>query len=183
VAVLSSASRFSGMSGWVLTGPIRYTGHANFKAAASGTKAGDLFMAAVAPASVAPDLPDSNPAGVMVAACATPGNRKSEFKISVLADCRQCPGRIFRCHGLKNREVSRSPQSAQGAAAVVAAADASDPNRRRNSTVRGSRKARTTTWLRLGAPTCDPRRAVVSRAPAARPWQSLAGQRRPAGTG
>jgi 5-methyltetrahydropteroyltriglutamate--homocysteine methyltransferase len=53
------------MSGWVLTGPIRYTGHAdlqrdiaNFKAAASGTKAGDLFMAAVAPASVAPDRKD-----------------------------------------------------------------------------------------------------------------------------
>jgi 5-methyltetrahydropteroyltriglutamate--homocysteine methyltransferase len=56
---------FSGMSGWVLSGPIRYTGHAdlqrdiaNFKAAASGTKAADLFMAAVAPASVAPDRKD-----------------------------------------------------------------------------------------------------------------------------
>jgi 5-methyltetrahydropteroyltriglutamate--homocysteine methyltransferase len=53
------------MSGWVLSGPIRYTGHAdlqrdiaNFKAAASGTKAADLFMAAVAPASVAPDRKD-----------------------------------------------------------------------------------------------------------------------------
>jgi len=56
---------FSGMSGWVLTGPIRYTGQAalardldNFKAAAKGAKAGDLFMAAVAPASVAPDRID-----------------------------------------------------------------------------------------------------------------------------
>ena len=58
---------FSGMSGWVLTGPIRYTGHAdlqrdiaNFKAAASGTKVTDLFMAAVAPASVAPDRKDEH---------------------------------------------------------------------------------------------------------------------------
>jgi 5-methyltetrahydropteroyltriglutamate--homocysteine methyltransferase len=60
---------FSGMSRWVLTGPIRYTGHAdlqrdiaNFKAAAAGTKVTDLFMAAfmaaVAPASVAPDRKD-----------------------------------------------------------------------------------------------------------------------------
>src|ERR1700735_5292515 len=56
---------FSGMSGWALTGPIRYTGHAdlqrdiaNFKAAAKGAKARDLFMAAVAPASVAPDRAD-----------------------------------------------------------------------------------------------------------------------------
>jgi 5-methyltetrahydropteroyltriglutamate--homocysteine methyltransferase len=56
---------FSGMTGWALTGPIRYTGHAdiarditNFKAAAKGTKARDLFMAAVAPASVAPDRAD-----------------------------------------------------------------------------------------------------------------------------
>jgi 5-methyltetrahydropteroyltriglutamate--homocysteine methyltransferase len=56
---------FSGMSGWALTGPIRYTGHAdlqrdiaNFKAAAAGTKVTDLFMAAVAPASVAPDRKD-----------------------------------------------------------------------------------------------------------------------------
>jgi 5-methyltetrahydropteroyltriglutamate--homocysteine methyltransferase len=56
---------FSGMTGWALTGPIRYTGHAelerdiaNFKAAAQGTKARDLFMAAVAPASVAPDRAD-----------------------------------------------------------------------------------------------------------------------------
>jgi 5-methyltetrahydropteroyltriglutamate--homocysteine methyltransferase len=56
---------FSGMTGWALTGPIRYTGHAdiardiaNFKAAAKGTKAHDLFMAAVAPASVAPDRAD-----------------------------------------------------------------------------------------------------------------------------
>jgi 5-methyltetrahydropteroyltriglutamate--homocysteine methyltransferase len=56
---------FSGMSGWVLTGPIRYTGHAelqrdmeNFKAAAAGAKVTDLFMAAVAPASVAPDRKD-----------------------------------------------------------------------------------------------------------------------------
>jgi 5-methyltetrahydropteroyltriglutamate--homocysteine methyltransferase len=56
---------FSGMTGWALTGPIRYTGHAdiardiaNFKAAAKGAKARDLFMAAVAPASVAPDRAD-----------------------------------------------------------------------------------------------------------------------------
>src|ERR1700722_11831207 len=56
---------FSSMSGWVLSGPIRYTGHADlqrdiahFKAAASGAKVKDLFMAAVAPASVAPDRKD-----------------------------------------------------------------------------------------------------------------------------
>jgi 5-methyltetrahydropteroyltriglutamate--homocysteine methyltransferase len=56
---------FSGMTGWALTGPIRYTGHAaiardiaNFKAAAKGAKTGGLFMAAVAPASVAPDRTD-----------------------------------------------------------------------------------------------------------------------------
>jgi 5-methyltetrahydropteroyltriglutamate--homocysteine methyltransferase len=58
---------FSGMSGWVLTGPIRYTGHAelqrdisNFKAAADGARVADLFMAAVAPASVAPDRKDEH---------------------------------------------------------------------------------------------------------------------------
>ncbi len=56
---------FSGMTGWVLTGPIRYTGHAaiardiaNFKSAAIGLKMADLFMTAVAPASVAPDRVD-----------------------------------------------------------------------------------------------------------------------------
>ena len=56
---------FSGMSGWVLTGPIRYTGHAdlqrdiaNFKAAAAGAEVTDVFMAAVAPASVASDRKD-----------------------------------------------------------------------------------------------------------------------------
>ena len=56
---------FSGMTGWVLTGPIRYTGHAaiardiaNFKSAAKGLKTADLFMTAVAPASVAPDRVD-----------------------------------------------------------------------------------------------------------------------------
>jgi 5-methyltetrahydropteroyltriglutamate--homocysteine methyltransferase len=55
----------TGMTGWALTGPIRYTGHtaierdiANFKAAAKGAKTADLFMAAVAPASVAPDRAD-----------------------------------------------------------------------------------------------------------------------------
>ena len=56
---------FTGMTGWALTGPIRYTGHAalardiaNFKAAAKGAKTAGLFMAAVAPASVAPDRND-----------------------------------------------------------------------------------------------------------------------------
>jgi 5-methyltetrahydropteroyltriglutamate--homocysteine methyltransferase len=56
---------FTGMTGWALTGPIRYTGQAalardiaNFKAAAGGTKTAGLFMAAVAPASVAPDRTD-----------------------------------------------------------------------------------------------------------------------------
>jgi 5-methyltetrahydropteroyltriglutamate--homocysteine methyltransferase len=56
---------FTGMTGWALTGPIRYTGQAaiqrdikNFKAAAKGVQAADLFMAAVAPASVAPDRID-----------------------------------------------------------------------------------------------------------------------------
>jgi len=56
---------FTGMTGWALTGPIRYTGEAaihrdiaNFKAATQGIKAADLFMAAVAPASVAPDRVD-----------------------------------------------------------------------------------------------------------------------------
>ena len=56
---------FTGMTGWALTGPIRYTGHAaiqrdiaNFKAAANVAKAKALFMAAVAPASVAPDRID-----------------------------------------------------------------------------------------------------------------------------
>ena len=46
---------FTGMTGWALTGPIRYTGHAaiqrdiaNFKAAANVAKAKALFMAAVA---------------------------------------------------------------------------------------------------------------------------------------
>jgi 5-methyltetrahydropteroyltriglutamate--homocysteine methyltransferase len=55
----------TGMTGWAVTGPIRYTGHAaierdiaNFKAAAKGAKTADLFMAAVAPASVAPDRTD-----------------------------------------------------------------------------------------------------------------------------
>ena len=56
---------FTGMTGWALTGPIRYTGQAalardiaNFKAAAGGAKTAGLFMAAVAPASVAPDRTD-----------------------------------------------------------------------------------------------------------------------------
>ena len=56
---------FTGMTGSALTGPIRYTGHAaiqrdiaNFKAAANVAKAKALFMAAVAPASVAPDRID-----------------------------------------------------------------------------------------------------------------------------
>jgi len=56
---------FSGMTGWALTGPIRYTGHtalqrdiANFKAAAKGVRTSGLFMTAVAPASVAPDRTD-----------------------------------------------------------------------------------------------------------------------------
>ena len=53
---------FAGMTGWASIGPVRYTGHAairrdiaNLKAAANGSKTTDLFMAAVAPASVAPD--------------------------------------------------------------------------------------------------------------------------------
>jgi 5-methyltetrahydropteroyltriglutamate--homocysteine methyltransferase len=53
------------MTGWALTGPIRYTGQAaiqrdlaNFNAATKGVKTTDLFMAAVAPASVAPDRVD-----------------------------------------------------------------------------------------------------------------------------
>jgi 5-methyltetrahydropteroyltriglutamate--homocysteine methyltransferase len=56
---------FTGMTGWALTGPIRYTGQAaierdiaNFKAASKGVKTTGLFMAAVAPASVAPDRID-----------------------------------------------------------------------------------------------------------------------------
>ena len=56
---------FTGMTGWALTGPIRYTGQAalardiaNFKAAAKAAKTAGLFMAAVAPASVAPDRTD-----------------------------------------------------------------------------------------------------------------------------
>ena len=56
---------FTGMTGWALTGPIHYTGQAaiqrdikNFKAAAKGVQTADLFMAAVAPASVAPDRLD-----------------------------------------------------------------------------------------------------------------------------
>ena len=53
------------MTGWALTGPIHYTGQAaierdiaNFKAASKGVKTTGLFMAAVAPASVAPDRID-----------------------------------------------------------------------------------------------------------------------------
>jgi hypothetical protein len=56
---------FTGMTGWALTGPIHYTGQAaierdiaNFKAASKGVKTTGLFMAAVAPASVAPDRID-----------------------------------------------------------------------------------------------------------------------------
>jgi 5-methyltetrahydropteroyltriglutamate--homocysteine methyltransferase len=56
---------FTGMTGWALTGPIRYTGKAalardiaNFKTAAGAAKTAGLFMAAVAPASVAPDRTD-----------------------------------------------------------------------------------------------------------------------------
>lgn len=56
---------FTGMTGWALVGPIRYTGQAtierdiaNFKAASKGVKTTGLFMAAVAPASVAPDRID-----------------------------------------------------------------------------------------------------------------------------
>ena len=52
-------------AGMPAAGPIRYTGHAalardiaNFKAAAKGAKTAGLFMAAVAPASVAPDRTD-----------------------------------------------------------------------------------------------------------------------------
>ncbi len=58
---------FTGMTGWASTGPIRYTGQAaiqrdiaNFKAAANDVKTGDLFMAAVAPGSVAPDRVDEH---------------------------------------------------------------------------------------------------------------------------
>jgi 5-methyltetrahydropteroyltriglutamate--homocysteine methyltransferase len=65
-AAYDKSQGFSGMTGWALTGPIRYTGHAdlardieNFKAAAKAAKARDLFMAAVAPASVAPDRADA----------------------------------------------------------------------------------------------------------------------------
>jgi 5-methyltetrahydropteroyltriglutamate--homocysteine methyltransferase len=64
-AAYDRSQGFSGMTGWALTGPIRYTGQEaierdikNFKAAAKGTKAADLFMTAVAPASVAPDRID-----------------------------------------------------------------------------------------------------------------------------
>jgi 5-methyltetrahydropteroyltriglutamate--homocysteine methyltransferase len=46
---------FSGMSGWALT---LARDIANFKTAAKGAKPRDLFMAAVAPASVAPDRAD-----------------------------------------------------------------------------------------------------------------------------
>ncbi|MBI2993087.1 MAG: cobalamin-independent methionine synthase II family protein [Gammaproteobacteria bacterium] len=56
---------FAGMSGWVVTGPVRYTGQVaiqrdieNLKAAVRGVKAVDFFMSAVAPASVAPDRCD-----------------------------------------------------------------------------------------------------------------------------
>ena len=58
---------FTNMSGWHVTGPIGYTGHAalqrdieNFKEAAKKAKTTDLFMAAVAPASVAPDRVDEH---------------------------------------------------------------------------------------------------------------------------
>jgi 5-methyltetrahydropteroyltriglutamate--homocysteine methyltransferase len=56
---------FSGMSGWAVTGPIRYTGQAairrdleNFKSAKKGIRATDFFMPAVSPTSVAPDRLD-----------------------------------------------------------------------------------------------------------------------------
>jgi 5-methyltetrahydropteroyltriglutamate--homocysteine methyltransferase len=58
---------FSGMTGWVCNGPIRYTGHAalqqdiaNLKAALKGADIVEGFMAAVAPASVAPDRKDEH---------------------------------------------------------------------------------------------------------------------------
>jgi len=64
-AAYDRSQGFSGMSGWAVTGPIRYTGQAairrdieNFKAALKGVKATDFFLPAVAPASVAPDRLD-----------------------------------------------------------------------------------------------------------------------------
>jgi 5-methyltetrahydropteroyltriglutamate--homocysteine methyltransferase len=71
---------FTGMTGWALTGPIRYTGQAaltrdiaNFKAAAGGAKTGGLFMAAVAPASVAPDRAERRGVCVRGRRCAARG--------------------------------------------------------------------------------------------------------------
>ena len=56
---------FTRMRGWAVTGPIRYTGHAairrdieDLRLAARGIAAEELFMTAVAPASVVPDRKD-----------------------------------------------------------------------------------------------------------------------------
>jgi len=58
---------FTRMKGWVVTGPIRYTGQAalerdiaELKAAAGPEHAGRIFMTAVAPGSVAPDRKDEH---------------------------------------------------------------------------------------------------------------------------
>jgi len=56
---------FSGMGGWVVNGPIRYTGQAaiqrdiaDLRRALDGVKVEEAFMTAVAPASVIPDRDD-----------------------------------------------------------------------------------------------------------------------------
>jgi 5-methyltetrahydropteroyltriglutamate--homocysteine methyltransferase len=56
---------FTGMTGWTVIGPIRYTGHAaiardieDLKKALQGVPHTDAFMTAVAPASVIPDRED-----------------------------------------------------------------------------------------------------------------------------
>jgi 5-methyltetrahydropteroyltriglutamate--homocysteine methyltransferase len=56
---------FTGMTGWTVVGPIRYTGHAaiardidDLKRALRGVPHADAFMTAVAPASVIPDRED-----------------------------------------------------------------------------------------------------------------------------
>lgn len=58
---------FTRMTGWAVTGPIRYTGHAalqrdiaDLKAAVEGLAVEDAFMCAVAPCSIAPDRQDEH---------------------------------------------------------------------------------------------------------------------------
>lgn len=77
------------MTGWVVTGPIRYKGHdvirrdiEDFKAALNGVAIEGAFMPGVAPASVAPDRLDEHYRNEEESLCAMPRRCAKNIKRS-----------------------------------------------------------------------------------------------------